>query len=209
MALRARRGELERELQDAVDAFAREHRFLEHDLALGALEQAPADRRILAFGVLAHDDEVDVARLAIGERRRDAWHQPAWTHVDVLVEAAAELDQRSPERHVIRNGGGPADRAIENRLERRKRLEPVLRHHPAGARVMLAAPIEVREFEVDAEPRRGDLEHAQPFGNDFAADAVTWNDGDSMLAHPAIIRARPFESLHAVDGCLVWAHPFA
>jgi hypothetical protein len=33
--------ELERELQDAIDTFAREDRFLEHDLALGAFEHPP------------------------------------------------------------------------------------------------------------------------------------------------------------------------
>ena len=47
---------------------------LEHDLALGALEHAAADRRVLAFGVLAHDDEVDVAGLAV---RRAATECPA------------------------------------------------------------------------------------------------------------------------------------
>ena len=65
----ARLRELEGELQDAVDAVAREDRLLHHDLAVGALEHAAADGRVLALGVLAHDAEVDVARLAAGERR--------------------------------------------------------------------------------------------------------------------------------------------
>ena len=115
-ALRVAR-ELERVAQDAVDALAREDGLLEHDLALGALEHAPADRRVLALGVLAHDDEVDVAGLAVGERRRDARHQPARPQVDVLVEAAPELDQRAPQRHVVGHGRRPADRAVVDRLE--------------------------------------------------------------------------------------------
>ena len=60
------------------------------DLLLGALEAAAADRRILALVVLAHDDEVDVARLAVGERRPDARHQPDRADVGVLLEAAAD-----------------------------------------------------------------------------------------------------------------------
>ena len=66
--------QLEGEAQDAVHALAREHRLLEHDLALGALEHAPADRRVLAFGIFAHDDEIDVAGLAV---RRAATGCPA------------------------------------------------------------------------------------------------------------------------------------
>ncbi len=62
---------------------------------------AAADRRILALGVLAHDVEVDVAGLAAGERRRHARHQPHRAQVDVLVELAAELEQRAPQRDVV------------------------------------------------------------------------------------------------------------
>ena len=118
--------ELEREFQDPVDALAREHRLLEHDLALGALEHPAADRRILALGVLADDDEVDVARLAIRERCRDARHEPARAEVHVLVEAAPELDQRTPQRDVVGHRGRPADGAIEDRVVRteRRRTSP-------------------------------------------------------------------------------------
>ena len=63
--LRTALGQLEGVAQDAVDAGARHHRFLHDDLALGAVEDAPADAGILALGVLAHDVEVDVARLAL------------------------------------------------------------------------------------------------------------------------------------------------
>ena len=82
--------------------------------------------------------------LRFGERRRDARHQPARAQVDVLVEAAAELDQRAPQRNVVGNRGGPADRA--DRRSRRVRaslLEPVLRHHAAVLRVIVAAPVEL------------------------------------------------------------------
>src|SRR5207244_4841053 len=108
--------QLEGEAKDPVDALAREHRLLEHDLALGAFEHATADRRVLAFGVLAHDDEVDVARLAVGERARDSRHQAARAQVHVLIEAATPLYQRTPERNVIGDARGPAYRAEEHRI---------------------------------------------------------------------------------------------
>ncbi len=181
-ALRVR-GEIERELQDAVDPLAREHGFLEHDLALGPLEHPPADRRILALGVLADDDEIDVAGLAVRERARDPGHQPARPQVHVLVEAAAELDQRSPQRDVVRDDRRPAHRAVEDRVVRRQRLEPVLRHHPPVLRVVVAVPVELAPFDRDRELARRGLERAQSFGDDFLADAVARHDGDAMRGH--------------------------
>ena len=94
---RTRAREIERELHDSIDAFAGKNRFLKHDLALGALEHPSADRRIFPFGVLANDDEVDVAGFAICERRRDAGHQSARPQVHVLIEAPAKLDERAPQ----------------------------------------------------------------------------------------------------------------
>ncbi len=88
--------ELEGVLQHAVGAVAREHRFLDHDLALGAFEQPPAEVGVFAFGVLAHDEEIDVAGLAPGQGARHAVEQTHRAQVDVLVELAAELEQRAP-----------------------------------------------------------------------------------------------------------------
>jgi hypothetical protein len=48
----------------AVDAVPGHHGFLQHDLALGALKHPAANRRVLALGVLAHHQEVNVAGLA-------------------------------------------------------------------------------------------------------------------------------------------------
>src|SRR5690606_27860555 len=56
-------------------------------------------------------------------------------------------------------------------------------HPGAQTRVVLAAPIEVIELEVDAELACRGSEHPQPLGHDLLADPVTWNDCDSMLAH--------------------------
>ena len=129
MLLRRLAGELEGEFQHAVDADAGQDGLLHDDFAVGAGKGAAADRRIFALGVLAHDPEIDVARLAVGERRRHARHQPHRTQVDVLIELAAEQDQRSPQRDVIRHLRRPADRAEEDRVVLADLLLPVLRHH--------------------------------------------------------------------------------
>ena len=181
--LRARLREVEREAQDPVDTLAGEARLLEDDLALGVRVHPAADARVLALRVLAHHEEVDVARLAIGERAPDAGHETARPEVDVLVELAAELDQHAPERDVVRYGRGPAHRAEEQRVVAADLVLPVLRHHRAVLGVVVAAPVEVIELEVDVELAGRRIEHAQPFGDDLLADAVARDDRDPVCGH--------------------------
>ena len=58
-------------LQDAVDALAREHRFLEHDLALGALEHAGRRRDEYSPSVFSRTTTKSMSPgLRFGERRR-------------------------------------------------------------------------------------------------------------------------------------------
>ena len=176
--------ELERELHDAVDALAAEHRLLEHDLALGAFVHAAADRRVLALGVLAHDDEVDVARLAAGERRRDARHQPARAQVDVLVEAAAELDQRAPQRHVVGHRRRPADGTVVDRLEARRaaRTSPPASSGRASRSSRSSSRTAVNSKSMPWR-RPAASSTRRPFGDHFLADAVARDDGDAMRGH--------------------------
>ncbi len=183
MLLRRLASELKGELQHAIDADTAHHRLLHHDLALGAAEHAAADRGILALGVLAHDPEVDVAGLSSRQRRRHARHQPHRTQVDVLVELAAEQDQRAPQRNVIRDLRRPADRAEVDRVVLADLFLPVVRHHL----LMLLVIIVGREVEMilpqlEAEFLRGRLEHAHALRHDLLADAVAGNDGDAIDA---------------------------
>jgi len=138
MLLRRLACELEGEFQHAIDADARHHRFLHHDFTLGAGEHAAANRRILAFGVLAHDPEVDIAGFAIGERRGHAGHQPHRAKIGVLIEFAAKLNERTPQRNVIGHLGRPADCPEEDRVMAADLLLPVLRHHASVLFVVIA-----------------------------------------------------------------------
>ncbi|MNT11430.1 hypothetical protein D3C72_1463090 [compost metagenome] len=182
-------GQFEREFQDAVHADAAHHGLLDHDFALGAREHAPADARILALGVLAHHVEVDIARLAAGQRALDAGHQAHRAQVYVLVERAAELEQRAPQGHVVRDLLGPAHGAEVDGVVLDQRVEPVVRQHLAVTGVVVAAgKIEVIPLEVDAEAARRGVHHAYALGHDFRADSVSGNHGDLVLAHSSLGR---------------------
>ena len=175
--------ELEREAHDAIGAAPRECGLLHRHFILGAVEHAPADRRILALAVLAHDPEIDVARLAVRERALHAGHQAHRPQVHVLLEVAAKRNQQAPQRNVIGHRRRPAGGAEKHRVVRAHLLEPVLRHHAAVLRVVIAAPVEFVELELDAEFARRGFEHAHAFRPGFLADAVAGNVGDSVFLH--------------------------
>src|SRR5262245_17365863 len=62
-------------------------------------------------------------------------------------------------------------------------LEAVLRHHAAGLGVDLATPVEMRHLIREAEFLSGCFEDAQPFGDDFVADAIALYDSDFESGH--------------------------
>ena len=57
--------------------------------------------RVLALGIFADNDHVDVATLAVRQRRRDAFIENGGTDISILVERAPDRKQQSIERHVI------------------------------------------------------------------------------------------------------------
>ena len=173
----ARHGEVEGVAHHALAALLGEHRHLDRLLELGALERAPADRGILALVVLAHDEVVDVAGLAVGERRFEAVEEPHGAQVDVLLEAAADRDQQAPQRDVVGHAG-PADGAQIDGVVLGDLVEPVGRHHGAGLGEALARPVEMVPGVVDAEAGADRLQHADALGHHLVADAVAGDDGD-------------------------------
>ena len=95
------------------------HRFLDHGFAVGALEDLAADAGVLAFGVLPHDVEVDVA----GYRPASGLGTPGSSltgrRLTYWSKCAAELQQAAPQRDVVGHDLGPADGAEEDRVEPR------------------------------------------------------------------------------------------
>jgi hypothetical protein len=88
--------ELEGEPHDSLDPDARHHRDVGRRLDRVALVDAAADPRVLAFGVLAHDDPVQGVARAAAQRRLDAGQDAGRPHVRVLVEALADLSGAGP-----------------------------------------------------------------------------------------------------------------
>src|SRR5438105_2771348 len=174
MLLRPAARQLERIFKDAIDARAREYRLLYRRLALRALEHPPADRGVFAFGVLAHDGEIDIADRTAGERRAHPGHEPHRTNIGILLEAPANRDEQSPERNVIGHRRKP-DRAEKDRVVMANLFEPVFRHHASVFGVVLAAPWLFVPREANAEPAGRGLKYAHAFRHNFFADAVAWN----------------------------------
>src|SRR5262249_52410345 len=100
--------------------------------------------------------------------------------VHILMKSAPDRNQEAPQRDVVRHSG-ESHRAEKDRLELSKPLEAVLGHHAPGFRVALAAPIERRPLDLEAEPPAGGVEDAHAFGHDLLADAVAGNRRNAVL----------------------------
>ena len=133
--------------------------------------------------LLADDPEVDVAGRPIRERRPDAGHQAHRSEVYVLIEFAAELDQRVPQRDVIGNAVRPPAGAEEQAIVPTDPLLPVGGHPRADLVVLMAAPVELVERKLDAELATGRFEHTNSLRHDLPADAVAGDDCDAMSCH--------------------------
>jgi hypothetical protein len=143
-----------------------------------------ADLRVLAFVVLTDDDEVDLLRSAIGQRRPDARQQADGPQVHVLAERAPDRDEEAPQRDVVGNVR-PADGTQEDRVMVPDAPEPVLGHHPTRPQPRLAAPIELVPLESDVEVRADAVEHLDRRRHDLPPDAVSGDDRDPVARHNA------------------------
>ena len=166
--------ELEGELQHAVDADARHHGLLHHELALGAGEHARrrsrntrprcsrARRRSRcrpACGPASGDGTPGISRTG---RRLTYWSN-----------SRRNWMQRAPQRDVVRHLRRPADGAEEDRVVRADLVLPVLRHHAAVLGVVVAGgEIELVLAQLEAELLGRGLEHAHALRHDLLADAV-------------------------------------
>ena len=142
---------------------------------------AAADARVLALGVLAHADHVDVGRRAVRERRGQAGQQPHRPQVHVLLEALPERQQQIPHGDVIGNCRR-SDRAEIDGVERRGRSKPSSSIIRPCLEVVVAAPGQLGELDGDAGARDRGFDGRKPGGDDFFADAVAGDDRDLVGA---------------------------
>src|SRR5262249_6038759 len=149
--------QLEGEADDALGPLAREDRSLDGDLVGGAGVEVPADLGVFPLGVLAHDDEVDVAGLLSGKRRTHPGVENGGPNAGELVEAAADRKEQPVERHVVLDRR-MAHGSEEDGVEPPQQVEAVLRHHATVREVMLRAPAKLLALELEPEFRRGSVE---------------------------------------------------
>ena len=181
-------GQLERVAQDPVDADPGHHRLLEHDLALGAGEHPAADRRVLALGVLADDDEVDVPGTATGQRRADAGHQPHRAAARRTGRTSGGTRGSSP---TARCGPAPCRASRRRRTgSRRSRRRGRASRRASSARVRGSSRRMAKSngaiSTLEAEASAGCAQHPQALGQHLLADSVPGDRGDRVpaLSHP-------------------------
>ena len=181
---RTRLGEAKRKSHNPFDAGPRHERYVSGDFDRKSLVHASADTRVLAFGILADDHPVEVLCAASLQRPVDAGQQSRRPHVRVLIESLANFEPQAPQRDVIRDvgiaGGTEQDRVLA--LERR---EPIIGHHDPVSPIVVAAPVEILEFETERTVRgRQRLEHLLARRNHFLADAVAGDRRNLVDLHP-------------------------
>ena len=167
-------GQFERVAQDPIDADPGHHRLLEHDLTLGAGEHPAADRRVLALGVLADDDEVDVPGAAAGQRRARRRASAAPAAARRIGRRCGEIPGSIP---TARCGRGPCRASPPRRTGSRRN------RRRAGASRRASSPRARRSSRTRRNPADGRsiskpnaagrrAQHPQPLGQHFTADSV-------------------------------------
>ncbi len=173
-------GLLEGEAQHPLDALAREDGGLHGHLVGRPHMRATARADVLALAILADAQDVEI-RLAQGAAH--AGQDAVWPQVDILLEAAADLQQHGVQGHMIRHQTRVADGAQEDGLKPPQRLEAVGGHHLPVPRVVRAAPGEVRRVELEAVPLPRGVQDGQRGRYNLDANAIAWDDGDGVRTH--------------------------
>ena len=117
---------------DPLDAERRVDAHLGGDLGRRACAHRAAVADVRALGALAHDDEVDVAR--VGQRGRDAREEPRRPQVDVVVELEAQPEQQPALEQTAGRlvSPGSADRPEQDRVVPAQLVQDVVGKHLAG-----------------------------------------------------------------------------
>src|SRR5215471_7175097 len=106
-------GEFERVAQYSIGAVSSEYRLLHDHFVFGSGVNSAADLGIFAFGIFAHNPEVNVSRFLAAQWTWNARQQANRPQVDVLIKLPADGNQQAPQRDVVRHAGKP-DSAEEN-----------------------------------------------------------------------------------------------
>ena len=169
----------ERGADDALDALAGVDFFAGGDLVEGALLEEAALRRVLPFGVLAEDDEVDLLAALALERREPIVEQRAGAEVDVEVEPEAQAQQDLAGVGVVLDAG-VADGAEEDGVVvAAEGVERPLGQGHAGVEVALGAVVEAVPAQAQGVLAVDVLQQPQALLGDLDACPITRDDRDA------------------------------
>ena len=195
-------GQLERVPDDAPYTFAREDGSLDPDLMRMAGVCAATHARVLALGVLAHEEHVDRRRAR--ERGGDPVEEACRPQVRPEIEPLAERQQQPPQGHVIRHAR-VADGAEEHGVVCAHDLERVGRHHRPGFVEVGRAPRQFVPLELESER----IDGPACLRDDFRADSVSRDHGDAMRHRTSVqpISSTPRSSAFTISRLTAFALP--
>src|SRR5690606_1981699 len=108
------------------------------------LEKTPCPA-VHVFGVFAYDDEIDVIRPLVAERRFDAGEELHGPEVDVLIELKAKLQQQAFFKNARLNVG-MSDRAEVNGVVLAQFVDGPVRQDFARLQVSVSAVVQMGEL---------------------------------------------------------------
>jgi hypothetical protein len=147
------------------------------------LMHTAAHARVFAFRVFAHDDPVQVFRLAPLQWRINAGQDAGGTHIGILVKALADFEAQSPQGDVIRNGR-VTGRPEEDGIFATQGVQSVGGHHLAVGAVPVATPAKVFKLKTEGGAGRSQrFQHSAARWHHFLANAVTRNTCDLVRLH--------------------------
>jgi hypothetical protein len=140
-----------------------------------------ADTGVLAFSVLADDDEVDRTRVAPSKWGLDTGKELYRSNARALVESLADCESQTPQRHMI-GDRRPSAGAEKNGIEPGEGLKTVRRHHATVTFKIAAAPGKLRKGHRRQLLVNDCSKDGKGGVGDFDADTVTGDDGNGLVA---------------------------
>jgi len=164
----------------AFDTVTSIHRNLGRDLLGSTLSHHTAVTAIQALGTFAHHHEVHVTGIRQrGGHSRIVLGRP---QVHIVVKGETQLQQQPALQHARRHRGVP-NRAQQDRVVSPQcRQGFIIQNDPVAVPTRRSQVIS-RGFQLNPGLIQDFLQHLHGFGDDFASDAVPWNQRQINLAH--------------------------
>ena len=172
---------LEGVADDPLDARPREAH-LHARLLVGPAALAHARLRVHVLGVLAHDEEADLAHALVLERAEPLVVEDDRAEVHEEVEPAADADEHVP-LHKPARRARVAERAQEDRVEAAQSVDHLRRHALAVVEIARGRPADLLALRLEPEALLAGVEDRERGRYDLGADAVAADDRELVAIH--------------------------